>query len=212
MSVPNYKMVIGLTGPIASGKSLATKAIHALLEDQEHVRSILLSDYLREIVRAEGKALNRDALRAAGNGLRKENGPGALAERMIDDLPDLDSGILVVDSIRNPGEIEMMRDAFGERVVIIATDADIESRIQRVLKRGREDDSTNIEEIVRHMEIEMERNPLFGFDLVGCRGKADIVSVGKESKQERIDEIQSELRRFMERRESREMKEVKRRA
>ncbi|MDP2631866.1 MAG: AAA family ATPase [Candidatus Uhrbacteria bacterium] len=209
-AIKNYRLVIGLTGPIASGKGLALKAIRSLFEEDEDIRSVLLSDYIRDAVRSQGQELTRDTLREAGNALRAKAGSGAWAEMMINNLPKVDSGVLLVDSIRNPGEIDALRKTFGKSVIIVATDADVEERIARVLKRGREEDSVEIQEIVRQMKIEMERNPETGFDLQQCKEMADIISTGKESKIERIAEIQSELSRFISEREGKETREGKR--
>lgn len=73
-NLPNYRFVAGFTGPIASGKGLAVEAVREVCREQGSVRSILLSDYIREQVRSEGKRLTRDTLREAGNALRKKKG------------------------------------------------------------------------------------------------------------------------------------------
>jgi dephospho-CoA kinase len=198
IDLANIKMVIGLTGPIASGKGLAVQAITEEFPDGE-VHSELLSDYIREVVRADGKSLTRDTLREAGNALREEDGPGAWAQRMLNNL-DLRGGILLVDSIRNPGEIEVLRKMFGDKLMVMATDAPLEDRIERVISRAkrhyREEDDVDISEIEHQMRIEMEDNPETGFAIERCRELADVVSHGKESKQERMQEIQMAVRRF----------------
>lgn len=200
----NYRLVIGLTGPIASGKGMIAKTIQKSFAESEVVSVVLLSDFIRDLVRADGKSITRDTLRAEGTRLREKNGSGALAKIMLERLPENQSGILLVDSIRNPGEIEVLKDTFGERVFVIATDAPLADRITRVLQRGREDDSSEAEEIARQMQIEMEDRPDTGFALERCRQMADVVSVGRESKAERAAEVREALWRFMERSELRE--------
>ncbi len=194
----NYRMIIGLTGPIASGKGLASKAIQAQL-GSEKITTVLLSDYIREVVRDDGKPLTRDTLREAGNALREKDGPGAWVKKMFERLPEGDGGVLLVDSIRNPGEIEELRKAFGNRAFIMATDAPVEDRIERVLKRAREDDSTDTAEIERQMRIEMEDNPETGFGIERCREMSDAVSVGRETKAERVAEVQKWIGEFSDR-------------
>lgn len=197
-TIQTYQHVIGLTGPIASGKGLAVKAIRNALGDTK-IHSVLLSDFIRNAVRMQGDPLNRDTLRLAGNAKRTLEGPGAWARLMLSQLTEKKADVLVVDSIRNPGEIEALQEAFGSRLYIIATDAPVEDRIARVLQRARQDDSTNPEEIERAMRIEMEDNPEFGFAIERCRDMADFVSLGKESKEERMREIQEAVREFLER-------------
>ncbi len=67
MSHP-YKLVVGLTGPIASGKGLAVKAVREQFQGR-NIQAVLLSDYIREVVRAQGIPLTRETLREAGNAL-----------------------------------------------------------------------------------------------------------------------------------------------
>lgn len=203
----DYRLVIGLTGPIASGKGMIAKTIQESFAETEGVSVVLLSDFIRDLVRADGKPITRDTLRAEGTRLREQNGPGALAQIMLEKLPENQSGILLVDSIRNPGEIEVLKDTFGERVFVIATDAPLADRVTRVLQRGREDDSSATEEIARQMQIEMEDRPDTGFALERCRKMADVVSVGRESKAERAAEVREALRRFLEQRDARESRQ-----
>jgi dephospho-CoA kinase len=193
-----FKHVIGLTGPTASGKGLAVKAIREQLGNVS-ITSVLLSDYIREVVRAQGLPLNRETLRMAGNARRAKDGPGAWAQEMLIRLLEKESDVLIVDSIRNPGEIEVLREVFGEGVFILATDAPIKDRIARVLNRARMDDSTDPEEIEQAMRVEMEDNPETGFGIERCRDMADMVSFGKESKEERMREIQRYVAVFLER-------------
>ena len=198
-----YQLVVALTGPIASGKGMVAKAIQETFGDIS-IQNILLSDYLREKLRANGTDITRDTLREAGNALRVENGPGALAKRMLEELKSEQEGILLVDSIRNPGEIAVLKDRFGDRLMVIATDAPIEDRIVRVLQRAREDDSTEQTEIARQMHIEMEDRPDVGFALERCRQMADVISIGRESKAERMEEIRLAILRFLEKKEANE--------
>lgn len=209
----SFQYVIGLTGPIASGKGLAVKAIREQLGSLSS-KSVLLSDYIRDVVRAQNLPLTRDTLREAGNARREKEGSGAWAQEALRRIGHGTADVLIVDSIRNPGEIEALREAFGSRLFVIATDAPVEDRIARVLKRAREDDSTDTDEIERQMRIEMEDNPETGFAIVRCREMADLVSLGKESKSERMREISNGVKAFQKQTEaneaSREIREARR--
>lgn len=130
---------------------------------------------------------------------------------MLEDLPEIDAGVLLVDSMRNPGEIEALRRVFEDRVFIIATDAPLQERVDRVLKRAREEDAAERQEIIRQMEIEMEHNPEFGFALDMCREMADYVAPSREAKAEKIAEIQDEIRSHLEAMERREFEFERRR-
>ncbi len=91
---------MGLTGPNASGKGEVASFLAASGFD---VHS--LSDAVREEATRRGLDHSRDHLIRVGVDLRSEHGPGALA---LSVLPRL-KWRAVVDSIRNPGEVEVLR-------------------------------------------------------------------------------------------------------
>ena len=102
-----------------------------------------LSDVVREEAARRGLDHSRDSLIRVGVELRTEGGPGALARRV---LPRL-RGRAVVDSIRNPGEVEVLRTL--PRFVLLGIDAPQPLRFQRSLRRGRLGDGATFEEFAR---------------------------------------------------------------
>lgn len=99
-----------------------------------------LSDIVREAATAAGLELSRDNLIATGVRLREEGGPGILAERI---LPRL-TGPTVVDSIRGPAEVAVLRRAPG--FVLLSIDAPVALRFERSRLRGRLGDGATLEE------------------------------------------------------------------
>src|SRR5687768_8058136 len=92
-------MIIGLTGKNAAGKGEVAKFL------QERGFSFAsLSDMLREELKRRRLSVTRDHLTRIGNELREKHGPAVLAERMLLTLND--SRNYVIDSFRNPGEVE----------------------------------------------------------------------------------------------------------
>lgn len=122
-------LVLGLTGPNAAGKG----EVAALLEERGF-SCHSLSDVVREEALRRGRTVSRDDLITTGNELRREGGPGALAERILARLGDRD----VVDSIRNPAEVAVLRRL--PRFVLVGVDAPAEARFERARRRpGRGD-------------------------------------------------------------------------
>ncbi len=126
--------VVGLTGPNAAGKGevaayLASRgfAVHSL------------SDIVREQARAAGLPVSRENLIEIGRRLRRERGPGVLAEML---LPRL-AGRTVVDSIRHPAEVEVFRrlPCFH----LLGVDADVRVRFERARARGRAGDAADLD-------------------------------------------------------------------
>ena len=90
-------MIIGLTGPNASGKGEAAN----YLKSKGFIYHSL-SDILREEARNRKIELVRENLINLGNELRRKNGPSFLAQCVIKRLTKTENHI--VDSIRNPAE------------------------------------------------------------------------------------------------------------
>ncbi len=125
------KRIFGLVGPIASGKGILGKQ----LENMGYLY-ISLSDQIRDYLAAEGLPINRTSLQDTGNLLRRERGLGVLAEMTISRTGGSDRN-LVFDSIRNLGEIERLKGAFPN-IMIIGIDAPVEIRLKRFLARAAE--------------------------------------------------------------------------
>lgn len=141
-------MILGLTGPNAAGKGEAA----AWFVDRGFTYHSL-SDIVREEARASGLDTSRESLIVTGQRLRREGGPGILAARM---LPRLTPPCLV-DSIRSPFEVEVLRGAPG--FVLLGVDAPVEVRWQRALARGREGDQPDLAAFIAREERENSDNP-----------------------------------------------------
>lgn len=102
-----------------------------------------LSDVVREEATRRGLDHGRDTLIKVGVALRARLGPGALARRVAPRL----KGRAVVDSIRNPGEVAVLRRLPG--FFLLGIDAPQELRFQRSLKRGRLGDGATLDEFAR---------------------------------------------------------------
>ncbi|MFO0748737.1 MAG: AAA family ATPase [Myxococcota bacterium] len=138
-------MIVGLTGKFAAGKGTVAE----LLKTQGFAYHSL-SDVIREELKARGLAESREHLIETGNALRREGGPAALAMRI---LPRLGDGRPhIVDSIRNPAEVEVLRQAPG--FFLLGVDADQRVRFQRLVARDRQGDPTTFEQFAALEERE----------------------------------------------------------
>lgn len=121
---------IGLVGSLASGKGVVAK----FFESTGYLH-VSLSDIVREETVRRGLSLTRDNLQNVGDELRLMHGNHVLAERLVDKMSTFD-GKIVIDSIRNPGEIAFLRQVLD--ILIIGVDADVEVRYERYLHRAEE--------------------------------------------------------------------------
>lgn len=138
-------MIIGLTGKFAAGKG----TVAGYLERRGFAYHSL-SDVLREELARRGTPESREALTELGNALRREDGPSALALRIAARLKD--GGRHIVDSIRNPAEVEALRQVPG--FFMIGVDADPRVRFERLVQRARAGDPTTFEQFVALEERE----------------------------------------------------------
>jgi len=127
---------IGLSGTILAGKGV----VRELLTKRYNAYSFSLSDMLREEADERGIEKTRQVLTDIADELRLKNGNGALAEMALEKISKMKqhNDVVVIDSIRNPGEVEMLRTALKRHFFLIFIDAPIELRYQRSLERKRE--------------------------------------------------------------------------
>jgi dephospho-CoA kinase len=181
-------MIFGVTGFNASGKG---EFCNYLAGKGFVVYS--LSDIIREELRNEGIEITRDALIAKGNELRQKFGSSVLAKRTMEKFEPGKN--YVVDSIRNPGEVEMLRRNKDFKLVFL--DAPLKVRYERAKARKREKDAISFEDFKRLEEKEMNSSNSAGQQLIKCREMADLVIVNDSSLkafQKKIDKISGVLK------------------
>jgi dephospho-CoA kinase len=155
--------VIGLTGPNAAGKGEVTVRL-ARVGFSVHS----LSDVVREEAARRGLPPEREHLIQIGNDLRARHGAGVLAERILDRIGTRD----VVDSIRNPAEVAVLRRL--PRFVLVGVRAQAEARFARSRARARPGDPATIEEF-RAREAQEESASATGQQLSATFRLADEV-------------------------------------
>lgn len=107
-----------------------------------------LSDAVREAARDQGLETSRENLVQVGNELRASGGPGALVDRLAPRLTPPS----IVDSVRNPGEVEALRRLAG--FFLLGVDAPSEVRFARITSRGRQGDIRTAAEFAAYEEKE----------------------------------------------------------
>jgi dephospho-CoA kinase len=136
--------LIGLTGTNGSGKGEA-----ASFFIKKGYAYFSLSDILRNVLRGKGQEITRDNLIQMGNAMREEFSPDILAQLVMKKV----KGDSVIDSIRNPKEVEYFRKQEG--FILISVDALPEIRYERVKKRGREESVLTLKEFIDKEAEEM---------------------------------------------------------
>ncbi len=174
-------MVIGLTGPNASGKGEVANYIKS-----KGFIYYSLSDILRREAKKQGIKPLRENLIKLGNDLRKKSGSSVLADLLMNELSK--DGNCIVDSIRNPDEVSTLRKIPG--FTMLGIDAPLKKRFERSLKRERPGDAKTLQDFIEKEEKENKENPQ-NQQLKKCLLMADLVIINDSSIKElhkKIDE------------------------
>lgn len=130
-------MIIGLTGKNAAGKGEVATVLK-----EGGFQYLSLSDMLREELKSRGLEVSRENLIQVGRELRERLGGGILADKVLQHI-EVDKNY-IIDSIRNPSEVEVLRRRQTFRLVSVISSP--ETRFERIKARGREGDPDNLED------------------------------------------------------------------
>ncbi len=128
-------LLIGITGGFGSGKSTV-----ASFFESKGFKKIILSLFLEEEVGKRGlKKITRKILQDIGNEWRKKYGSGILAKKALEYLGEVNKN-MVIDRIRNPGEIEVLRK--NKNFILLGIIADRKVRFERLRRIKRRESLT----------------------------------------------------------------------
>jgi dephospho-CoA kinase len=141
-------LVIGLAGPNAAGKGEVARILR-----ERGYAYYSLSDVVREEALRRGLTTEREDLIAVGRDMRRKGGTGVLAEWILERL----APPCIVDSVRNPGEVEVLKRVEGFR--LLGVDASPETRLRRLQERARPGDPATLEEFLEKERVENSSDP-----------------------------------------------------
>ncbi|HCJ65775.1 MAG TPA: hypothetical protein DHV62_00220 [Elusimicrobia bacterium] len=192
--------LIGLIGPNASGKGEVAEYLK-----KKGYQVYSLSDILREEAKKVGLDQSRGTLINFGYQLRKRYGEGILVKRLLKQIPN---SKFVIDSIRNPGEIEELRKLSTSprcavagstihyppaTICILGIDAPEKLRYQRLLKRKRLGDIKNFSEFVQAEKRE-NSNKKYAQQIGKCMQLADKIIINNSSLKQLYQKIDTFLK------------------
>jgi dCMP deaminase len=176
-------MIIGVTGKNGSGKTAVAEYLAS-----RGFEYYSLSDEIRREIRDRGLEIARDILIEVGNELRGRFGPGILAERILRVLES--DRNYVVDSIRSPFEVEVLRRR--KDFTLLAVEADQKRRFERSRSRGREKAAQTLEQFIEEEARELDSNDPASQQLNETGRQADLVVSNNGTLEElhrRLDEL-----------------------
>lgn len=126
------KTIIGIVGPLACGKGVVADY---LIKNDGYTSFSLSFIVHEEAKKREITTITRTVLQDIGDDLREKEGSGVLAKRAVALLTERGLDRMVIEGIRNPGEVAHLRTIPG--FLLIAVDALQEVRFRRVIERGK---------------------------------------------------------------------------
>ena len=144
--------IIAFVGLPLSGKTTASR-----IAEEIGIPVIVMGDVVREEVKRRGLDPTDENTGKVASELREMEGMDAIAKRCIPKIREKleERGIVVIDGIRGIAEVERFKSEFGEDFVLINIEAPIELRLERALKRRRDDDVKSLEDLRKRDEREL---------------------------------------------------------
>lgn len=142
--------IIAFVGMPASGKSEASR-----IAADMGIPVVIMGDVIREEVLRRGLEPNDANTGKVATDLRESEGMDAVAKRCVSRIRETGAKLMVVDGVRGIAEVKYFRKEFGEGFLLISISAPLETRFDRVQKRGRSDDMNSIEGLQKRDEREL---------------------------------------------------------
>lgn len=161
-------IIIGITGTIGAGKG----TIVDYLVRKKGFKHFSAKDFLVDEIEKRGLENNRDNMVMVGNDLRKKNSPSFIADELFKKALK-ENNNCVIESLRTIGEIESLRKKGN--FILLAIDADPETRYERIIKRKSSKDNVSFEKFLNDEKREMESDDPNKQNLKRCIEMADFV-------------------------------------
>jgi len=140
-------MIIGITGTLGAGKG----TIVDYFVNNHNFKHFSVRKYLSDKLDGLGLPVDRKNMVDLGNRLRAENHPAYIVEQLCL-LAEESGGNCIIESIRTPGEVRFLK-RFSS--FLLAVDADVRVRYDRVVGRGSETDRVSFDEFLADEKREM---------------------------------------------------------
>ncbi len=141
-------MIVGITGTIGAGKG----TVAAYLQEKGF-KHYSLSEFLAAEASRRGLPATRVNRRIIGNEYRHVGSTKLVEEVFHNATTDIERGVnVIIEPEHTRAEVEYIQ---SKRGVVIAVDASLEVRYERIQKRGEAKDHVSFEEFVREQNRQM---------------------------------------------------------
>jgi dephospho-CoA kinase len=132
--MPICKIILGLVGPISSGKGTVCN----YLKDKHGAQIFRFSTMLRDVLDRFYIEQSRENMQALSSALRQVFGDDLMAKTIANDVTNSPANIIVLDGVRRLPDIKYLKEIPGFH--LIAINADQKTRFERITKRGENTD------------------------------------------------------------------------
>jgi dephospho-CoA kinase len=171
------KKVVAISGMPGAGKGVASEAAKQL-----GFEVLVLGDVIREETERRGLEPSPRNVGAVMLQVREDEGPAAVAKRLLPKIAERRSNLVIVEGIRSLHELAELKSKF--EVVTLAIHASPKTRFQRLTSRGRSDDPKTWETFYERDDRELN------VGLGQVIALADIVAINEAT----IAELQSTIK------------------
>jgi dephospho-CoA kinase len=167
-------MLIGITGTDGAGKGTV---VEYLVKQRGYIHFSSRGLITRELHK-RGLPTDRPHLRQMANELRATHGDDYLVRAALSEVREVAKAHMIVESIRTVAEAETLKRAGG---ILLAVDADVSIRYNRIVGRGSSSDHVSFDEFVRHEALEMNDPDPHGMQKATVMAMADYVIMNNGS-------------------------------
>lgn len=183
-------IMIGITGTLGAGKGTIVDCLK-----ERGFSHFSARDFLVKEIEKRGLPINRDSMTSTANAIRREYGNDYIIRSMMDQA--LKEGKnCVIESVRNPEEVLLMRKVSG--FYLFSVDADLKIRYERIKLRKSETDNVDFETFVANEQREMNPQNGKSQDIGSCMAMADYRFENNSdiaALRERVNAVISEIER-----------------
>ncbi len=155
-----------------SGKTAAVK-----VAADRGIQVLRMGDSVWDEVKRRDLPLEAKVVGRIANEMRESHGPDVWARHTLKKV-DPDAKLVVIDGLRSLAELRVFKNALGRDFVLVHIQCPTEVRMERVMGRGREDDTASEEAFRERDEREL------GWGLGEVMEEADVVISNTGTKQE----------------------------
>ncbi len=179
-------IVFGITGTIGAGKGTVAK----YLTDNHGFKSYSVRDFLITEINLRGMPVTRDSMLTVANDLRATHGPNYIVSQLYDRAKQAGNDA-IIESVRTIGEVEALQQ--NPNFSLLAVDADIKLRYERIKNRESSTDSVSFEKFVEDEKRELTSTDPGKQNLLGCIKLADFVIMNEGS----LNELETQIKEIL---------------